>query len=130
MPFTPDEWIEQLRQCQHLSENDMTILCDRVKSILLEESNIQPVSSPVTICGDIHGQFWDLIELLRKGGEVPETSYIFMARRFLVCVELVRGVLTRFGCASWAAVVVSTCVWIGWVGWDCRAILWIEGTTV
>jgi serine/threonine-protein phosphatase 6 catalytic subunit len=44
----------------------------------MEESNIQPVSSPVTICGDIHGQFWDLLELLRKGGQVPETSYIFM----------------------------------------------------
>ncbi|KAF6749879.1 serine/threonine specific protein phosphatase [Ephemerocybe angulata] len=83
MPYTPDKWIEQLRECQHLSEQDMTVLCDKVKSILLEESNIQPVSSPVTICGDIHGQFWDLIELLRKGGEIPETSYIFMARSSL-----------------------------------------------
>jgi hypothetical protein len=71
-------------ECQHLSEPDMKLLCDHVRSILLEESNIQPVSSPVTICGDIHGQFWDLLELLRKGGSVPETSYIFMARsRFL-----------------------------------------------
>lgn len=60
----------------------MKVLCDRVRSILLEESNIQPVSSPVTICGDIHGQFWDLLELLRKGGMVPETSYIFMARMY------------------------------------------------
>lgn len=58
----------------------MKQLCDRVRSILIEESNIQPVSSPVTICGDIHGQFWDLLELLRKGGPVPETSYIFMVR--------------------------------------------------
>lgn len=81
MTYSPDKWIEQLRQCRHLSEQDMTLLCDRVKSILLEESNIQPVSSPVTICGDIHGQFWDLIELLRRGGDVPDTSYIFMARR-------------------------------------------------
>lgn len=56
----------------------MKQLCDRVRAILFEESNIQPVSSPVTICGDIHGQFWDLLELLRKGGPVPETSYIFM----------------------------------------------------
>lgn len=75
-----DKWIEHLRTCSHLPESDMKKLCDRVKNILLEESNIQPVSSPVTICGDIHGQFWDLLELLRKGGEVPETSYIFMAR--------------------------------------------------
>lgn len=45
----------------------------------MEESNIQPVSSPVTICGDIHGQFWDLLELLRRGGEVDEgTCYVFM----------------------------------------------------
>ncbi|KAJ3476610.1 hypothetical protein NLI96_g11041 [Meripilus lineatus] len=83
----PDRWIEQLMQCQHLSEADMKALCDKVRCILMEESNIQPVSSPVTICGDIHGQFWDLLELLRKGGSVPETSYIFMAHK----VTLLRG---------------------------------------
>ncbi|TCD64608.1 Serine/threonine-protein phosphatase 6 catalytic subunit [Steccherinum ochraceum] len=75
----PDTWIDQLKECQHLPESDMKALCDRVRCILMEESNIQPVSSPVTICGDIHGQFWDLLELLRQGGSVPDTSYIFMA---------------------------------------------------
>ncbi|KZV66350.1 Metallo-dependent phosphatase [Peniophora sp. CONT] len=73
-----DRWIEQLKKCEHLSEPDMKALCSRVRTLLMEESNIQPVSSPVTICGDIHGQFWDLLELLRKGGPVPDTSYIFM----------------------------------------------------
>ncbi|KAN0120559.1 Metallo-dependent phosphatase-like protein [Russula decolorans] len=76
--YNPEKWIEQLMRCEHLPESDMKVLCDRVRTILMEESNIQPVSSPVTICGDIHGQFWDLLELLRKGGTVPETSYIFM----------------------------------------------------
>jgi len=86
--FDPDKWIAQLMECQHLSEQEMKLLCDHVRSILLEESNIQPVSSPVTICGDIHGQFWDLLELLRKGGGVPETSYIFMARSmFYACLR-------------------------------------------
>lgn len=83
--YDADKWIEQLRTCQHLAESDMKKLCDRVRNLLLEESNIQPVSSPVTICGDIHGQFWDLLELLRKGGEVPQTSYIFMARMLSPC---------------------------------------------
>jgi len=46
----------------------------------MEESNIQPVRSPVTVCGDIHGQFYDLMELFRVGGEIPETNYIFMVR--------------------------------------------------
>ena len=56
----------------------MKRLCELVKECLMEESNIQPVRSPVTVCGDIHGQFWDVLELLRRGGDVPGTSYIFM----------------------------------------------------
>jgi serine/threonine-protein phosphatase len=45
---------------------------------LIEESNIQPVSTPVTVCGDIHGQFYDLEELFRAGGHVTDNNYIFL----------------------------------------------------
>lgn len=51
-----DNWIEIAQQCKYLPENDLKKLCDIVSSILLEESNVQPVSTPVTVCGDIHGQ--------------------------------------------------------------------------
>ncbi|KAL1915679.1 uncharacterized protein VTP21DRAFT_6438 [Calcarisporiella thermophila] len=74
----PDEWIETLRKCQFLPEPDIKKLCEMVKEILMEESNVQPVQSPVTVCGDIHGQFYDLLELFRVGGELPDTNYIFM----------------------------------------------------
>ncbi|ODO03056.1 hypothetical protein I350_05901 [Cryptococcus amylolentus CBS 6273] len=74
----PDQWIAHLRKCNHLPERQMKLLCHRVRDLLMEESNVRLVQSPVTVCGDIHGQFWDVLEIFRQGGEVPETAYIFM----------------------------------------------------
>ena len=67
----PDEWLEAARQCKYLPESDMKRLCEIVKEYLMEESNIQPVATPVTVCGDIHGQFYDLLELFRVAGGMP-----------------------------------------------------------
>jgi hypothetical protein len=53
---------------------------EQVKDLLVEESNVQPVKAPVTVCGDIHGQFYDLLELFNVGQEAPTTSYVFMVR--------------------------------------------------
>ncbi|KAH3677572.1 hypothetical protein WICPIJ_008979 [Wickerhamomyces pijperi] len=77
----PDKWLEQIKKCQALSESDMKQLCELVKELLMEESNIQPVQSPVTVCGDIHGQFHDLLELFRTAGGMPDdhnVNYIFL----------------------------------------------------
>lgn len=63
-----DGWIEQLMSCKHLSESDVLELCTLARAILIKEQNVQPVKCPVTVCGDIHGQFHDLMELFRIGG--------------------------------------------------------------
>ena len=73
-----DQWLDTIREGTILPERDLRILCEKVKEILMEESNIQPVQAPVTICGDIHGQFHDLLEIFNKGGQIPNTKYIFM----------------------------------------------------
>ncbi|ORE06720.1 serine/threonine-protein phosphatase 4 catalytic subunit [Rhizopus microsporus var. microsporus] len=70
--------LEQLRRGEIISEKEVKELCEKATEILIEESNVQKVDSPVTICGDIHGQFHDLKELFRVGGECPETNYLFM----------------------------------------------------
>lgn len=54
------------------------MLIDKAKEILMAEPNCVRVRAPVTICGDIHGQFNDLIELFKMGGDVPETNYLFL----------------------------------------------------
>lgn len=73
-----DRQIEQLRRCEIIKEKEVKELCDRAKEILVEESNVQRVDAPVTICGDIHGQFYDLKELFKVGGDVPDTNYLFI----------------------------------------------------
>lgn len=50
----------------------------QAKEILTKESNVQEVRCPVTVCGDVHGQFHDLMELFKIGGKSPDTNYLFM----------------------------------------------------
>ncbi|XP_042750409.1 serine/threonine-protein phosphatase 4 catalytic subunit-like [Lagopus leucura] len=64
-PSDLDRQIEQLRRCELIRESEVKALCAKAREILVEESNVQRVDSPVTVCGDIHGQFYDLKELFR-----------------------------------------------------------------
>ncbi|KAJ3028203.1 UNVERIFIED_CONTAM: Serine/threonine-protein phosphatase 4 catalytic subunit [Siphonaria sp. JEL0065] len=73
-----DAQIEQLKRCEQITEAQVRDLCLKAREILVEESNIVKINAPVTICGDIHGQFYDLMELFRVGGMCPETNYLFM----------------------------------------------------
>ncbi|MCQ2818019.1 MAG: serine/threonine-protein phosphatase [archaeon] len=73
-----DGWLESLKKGELIPERDVKILCDYAKELLMEESNVVPVSAPVIICGDIHGQFYDLLELFNIGGQIPDKKYLFM----------------------------------------------------
>merc|ERR1711892_1391489 len=73
-----DKWISQLMGRQKLSEPQVKLLCEKAKEILSQESNVQTVQCPVTVCGDVHGQFHDVMELFKTGGPLPDTNYLFM----------------------------------------------------
>lgn len=45
-----DRQIEQLRRCEIIKESEVKALCAKAREILVEESNVQRVDSPVTVC--------------------------------------------------------------------------------
>lgn len=76
-----DLWEKQIKQLEILPVSDMLKLLQYVRDLLFEESNLQPVRLPVTICGDIHGQFPDLLHLFELAGGMNSSTpynYIFL----------------------------------------------------
>ncbi|KAG5358846.1 putative serine/threonine-protein phosphatase C22H10.04 [Yarrowia sp. C11] len=73
-----DECIERLYRKELLPEVVVESLCTKVKELLVKESNVVHIQAPVTVVGDIHGQFHDLIEIFRIGGYCPNTNYLFL----------------------------------------------------
>ena len=55
-------------------------MCAKTKELLMKESNVVHIQAPVTVVGDIHGQFFDMIEIFRIGGYCPDTNYLFLGR--------------------------------------------------
>lgn len=84
MPSSIDEWIEILL---NPSENEFRIMPEpefrevlrEFKRICLCEDAVPQVPVPATVVGDLHGQYFDLLELFRIGGSPgSDTNYVFL----------------------------------------------------
>ena len=72
-------WTENLMgDVKYLKRNDVERLIAKAKELFAEEGVVAEVAAPVTICGDTHGQLWDLVELFRVGGPIPDVNYLFL----------------------------------------------------
>lgn len=79
-PGYPD--LEHLKQhfCREgrLTEDQAASILQKATEVFKKESTVLDVDAPVTVCGDIHGQYFDLMKLFEVGGAPGETRYLFL----------------------------------------------------
>jgi len=61
-----------------LTEQEIRQLCLTAKEIFMSQPNLLELEAPIKICGDIHGQYSDLLRLFEYGGFPPEANYLFL----------------------------------------------------
>ncbi|XP_057439341.1 serine/threonine-protein phosphatase PP1 [Lotus japonicus] len=61
-----------------LSESEIRQLCVNARQIFLSQPNLLELRAPIRICGDIHGQYQDLLRLFEYGGYPPSANYLFL----------------------------------------------------
>lgn len=62
----------------NMTENEVRILCLKSREIFLSQPILLELEAPLKICGDIHGQYTDLLRLFEYGGFPPEANYLFL----------------------------------------------------
>jgi serine/threonine-protein phosphatase PP1 catalytic subunit len=84
--FNVDEIISKLLHAKsykpnkevQLIEQEIRWLIIKAKVIFMEQPVFIELESPINICGDTHGQFYDLLRLFDCGGEPPKANYLFL----------------------------------------------------
>lgn len=83
--FDVDEMIEELWKAKNkpsakriLSKNQVLYLCAEALKIFQKQTMLLELIPPLTVCGDIHGQFNDLLRTFEAGGSPEITNYLFL----------------------------------------------------
>ncbi|CDJ56933.1 serine/threonine protein phosphatase, putative [Eimeria maxima] len=80
-PDSPPDWRElrsHLQREGRVFKEDCLEIIRKVTEITSNEPNLLRLSDPITVVGDIHGQYYDLLKLLDVGGDPDTTQYLFL----------------------------------------------------
>lgn len=61
-----------------LSEQEVKGLCIKTREIFQAQPILLELEAPIKICGDVHGQYYDLLRLFEYGGFPPDSNYLFL----------------------------------------------------
>ena len=79
--FNLDDILQKIRNDRGaVQERDLVKLLTKLEEVLLTENNVLELTSPITICGDIHGQLYDLFQLFNAAapGQLGFVQFLFM----------------------------------------------------
>ncbi|XP_048131300.1 serine/threonine-protein phosphatase PP1 isozyme 3-like isoform X2 [Rhodamnia argentea] len=61
-----------------LSEEEIKQLCFVSRDVFMSQPNLLELEAPIKVCGDIHGQYSDLLRIFEFSGLPPRSNYLFL----------------------------------------------------
>ena len=97
-----NEQIKLVSESNLLSEEELRYICYKSMEIFMQESSFLELTAPIIICGDIHGQYRDLIRLFDFGGTPQKKQYLFLGdyvdrgKNSIECISLLLAYKIKF----------------------------------
>merc|ERR1719149_154249 len=86
----------------NLTSDEVTFLLEECAAVLTAQPALLELEAPIQICGDIHGQFHDLLRLFEHCGFPPDANYLFLGdyvdrgKNGLECVALLMAYKVKY----------------------------------